>query len=69
MVALAVLLGCCIIAWSIFFVGRRIARVLWGLLIVAEKEDEQREILERQHEVIFGKRSTGEKSTDPSRIR
>lgn len=57
LIAFAVVCGCGLIAWSIFFVGRRIARVLWGLLVVAEKDDMQREVLERQHEVIFGERS------------
>lgn len=53
---LCVLAGATLIAWAVFFVGRRIARVLWGILIVAEKEDEQRQIYEKQEKQIFGGR-------------
>lgn len=55
----AVFVGCCIlagaglVAWSVFFVGRRIARVLWGLLIVAEKDEQQRAIYEEQNRRMF----------------
>lgn len=59
LIAGAILAGCGLIAWSIFFVGRRIARVLWGLLIVAEKDERQRAIYEEQHKVIFGESPTG----------
>lgn len=48
-----VIAGCSLIAWSIFYVGRRIARVLWGLLIVAEKDEQQREIYEEQSRRLF----------------
>lgn len=58
LIAGAVVLGCGLIAWSIFFVGRRIARVLWGLLVVAEKDDIQRDTLQRQREHLFGDKVT-----------
>jgi len=58
LIAVAILLGCSLIAWSIFFVGRRIARVLWGLLVVAEKDDEQRAIYQQQREHLFGDKVT-----------
>lgn len=52
-VGVCILFGACIIAWSVFFVGRRIARVLWGILIVAEKDEQQRAIYEEQSRRIF----------------
>lgn len=53
-VGLCALGGCALIAWSVFFVGRRIARVLWALLIVAEKDEEQRREYEAQERQLFG---------------
>jgi hypothetical protein len=52
-VGLCLFAGCALIAWSVFFVGRRIARVLWGILIVAEKDEKQRAIYEEQERRLF----------------
>ncbi len=52
-IAVAILAGASLVAWSIFFVGRRIARVLWGILIVIEKDERQRAILEAQERRLF----------------
>lgn len=46
-------LGCCVVAWSVFFVGRRIARVLWALLVIAEKDERQRAVYIAQYEKGF----------------
>lgn len=52
-VGVCILAGCALVAWAIFFVGRRIARVLWGLLCAVENDKEQKEILERQRDHLF----------------
>lgn len=52
-IVVAIIGGCCIIAWSVYFVGRQIARVLWGILIVAEKDEQQRAIYEEQNSKLF----------------
>lgn len=54
LIAVAILLGCSLIAWSIFFVGRRMARVWWGILVVLEKDDIQRDTYQKQREHLFG---------------
>lgn len=38
-IAGAILLGCVVIAWSVYFVGRRIARVLFGIGVILETDD------------------------------
>lgn len=60
-----ILAGCALIAGSVYRVGRQIARVLWGILCVIEKDELQRRVLEEQKTAIFAPRNP---ITDPSRL-